>query len=102
MYLHIGGGDVVDKKDIIGIFDMDTATISSETKKFLSSAEKKGDVTYTGFDLPKSFIVCEKKELVKQKRDKKQRVYLSRISVKTLEIRSESVFFATDEGLLDK
>ena len=36
MYLHIGNGVSVKEKDIIGIFDLDTSTVSKTTKKFLN------------------------------------------------------------------
>ncbi|MBO5356182.1 MAG: DUF370 domain-containing protein [Clostridia bacterium] len=57
MYLHIGENKVVRKKDIVAIFDMDSATVSSVTKKYLSNAQKEGKVKALGFDLPRTFIV---------------------------------------------
>ena len=41
MYLHIGNGVSIKDKDIIGIFDLDTATISRISKKFINENEKK-------------------------------------------------------------
>ena len=35
MYLHIGKGKSVREEEVIGIFDLDTSTISSITKKFI-------------------------------------------------------------------
>ena len=44
-------------RDIVGVFDLDTATVSSVTKSFLSSAEKRSEVV--GIEnLPKSFILA--------------------------------------------
>ena len=40
MYLHIGKGKTLNEKDIIGIFDLDTATVSKETREFLNKKEK--------------------------------------------------------------
>ena len=40
MYLHIGNGQTVKKKEIIGIFDMDTATVSTISKQYLSKKQK--------------------------------------------------------------
>ena len=57
MYLHIGENKVVRKKDIVAIFDMDSATVSSVTKKYLSNAQKEGKVKALGFDLPRTFII---------------------------------------------
>ena len=61
MYLHIGNGESIKTEDIIGIFDLDTATVSKTTKKYISSKEKEGKVEYTDFDLPRAFIVCSGK-----------------------------------------
>ena len=38
MYLHVGTGKIVRKKEIIGIFDLDKTTISPITKNFLSQS----------------------------------------------------------------
>ena len=57
MYIHIGENKVVRDKDILAIFDMDSATVSSVTKKYLSNAQKEGRVKALGFDLPRTFIV---------------------------------------------
>ncbi len=81
MYLHIGNGVSIKKEEIIGIFDLDTATVSKTTKKFINENEKKGMVEYTDFDLPRSFIVCKEKE--------KYKVKLSRISTVGLIQRSD-------------
>ena len=42
MFIHLGQDTVVKKEDIIGIFDLDTATVSKRTRDFLSKAEKAG------------------------------------------------------------
>ena len=72
MYLHIGNGVSIREDRIIGIFDLDTATVSKITKKFINKNEKCGNVEYTDYDLPRSFIVCDVKGEYKVK--------LSRIS----------------------
>ena len=74
MYLHIGNGESIKKKEVVGIFDLDTATVSRETKRFISKKEKEGKVEYTDFDLPRSFVVCS------QKNRKNEKIKLSRIS----------------------
>ncbi len=58
MYLHIGNGVSVKERDIIGIFDLDTSTVSKTTKKFLNEKSKKGSIEYTDSDLPRSFVFC--------------------------------------------
>ena len=57
MYLHVGNNKNIRESMIIGIFDMDNATVSSVSRKYLSSAEKKGLVESAGYEIPKSFIV---------------------------------------------
>ena len=44
MFIHIGEGKVVSKKNIIGIFDLETTSISKKTRDFLKINEKKGNV----------------------------------------------------------
>ena len=80
MYIHLGNEMVVDENDIVGIFDLETTTISKHTRKFLEIAEKQKQVINVSYELPKSFIVTSKKQ------DKK--VYISQISTTTLQKRS--------------
>ncbi len=84
MYLHLGQETVVDAETIIGIYDMDTSTISKWSRDFLSKAEKEGRVINVSYELPKSFIVC------KEETDGKvyERVYISPLSSQTLLKRS--------------
>jgi len=44
MYLHLGQDTVVQTKDVIGIFDLEKASLSKYTKSFLSTATKRGQV----------------------------------------------------------
>lgn len=82
MYLHLGNNKNIRSKEIIGIFDMDTATVSPHTKKFLKSREKNGKTKLVSMELPKSFILTEKED-----------VYLSQISTSTLISRIENPEF---------
>ena len=59
--LSLGSGVSVPNEDILGIFDMDTATVSPVTKKFLNTAQKNGCVSVVGEELPKSFVVVTPK-----------------------------------------
>jgi hypothetical protein len=82
MYIHLGQDTLVKKSDIIGIFDLDTATVSKRTRDFLSKAEKEGRVVNVSFELPKSFIICKKGK-------EKPIIYISQLSTSTLLKRSE-------------
>ena len=57
IYLNVGGGKSIKEKDIVGIFDMDTSTVSSVTRKLLSEAEKEKRTESPSYEIPKSFIV---------------------------------------------
>ena len=59
MYLSIGGGFVVRRRDIVAVFDMDNATYSRISRDALSLAEKRGEVINAAEDIPRTFIVCE-------------------------------------------
>ena len=88
MYLHIGKGKTLKGKDIIGIFDLDTSTVSEKTKEFLNKKEKERLTEYADFDLPRSFILCKNK-------DKGYKVVFSRISTVGLKDRAEE--YKTEE-----
>lgn len=60
MYINIGSNTLVRKKDIIGIFDLDTSSHEKDTRDFLKAAEKNGIVEVCGTDLPKSFVLVNK------------------------------------------
>ena len=79
MILHIGETTVIKTDDIIGIFDLDTSTISKHTRNYLNKAQRDGEVISVTYDLPKSFIVCRSKETKSGKI-----IYLSQISAQTL------------------
>lgn len=57
MYLYLGNDAVIAQDDIIGIFDLDNASWSIHTRRFLSGAEKNGRLTNAAEDIPKSFVV---------------------------------------------
>lgn len=92
MYLHLGQDTVVDSEKIVGIYDMDTTTVSKWSREFLNKAEKEGRVVNVSFfDLPKSFIICREKE----NEEEKEMVYISPLSSQTLQKRSQSKQFIT-------
>ncbi len=80
MYVHLGVDSVVKEDDIIGIFDLDSTTVSKHTRKFLEVAEKEKKVINVSFELPKSFVLCGSKN--------KNNVYISQLSSSTLYKRS--------------
>ena len=83
MYLN-AGNEEIRKKNIIGVFDLDTATVSKKTRDFLAAAEKQGRVTLLTYDLPRSFILTEEAD--------GGRIYLSQYSAATLLARAEEIW----------
>jgi len=57
MYLHIGNKKNIRKKQIIGIFDTDNATLSEITRRFLRKNDKEGRVSSAITEIPKSFVL---------------------------------------------
>lgn len=82
MYLHLGSGAVVRSESIVGVFDLDNTSQSHLTRKYLTAAEKAGQVINVAEDIPKSFVVC--------KDSAGMRVYLSQMSSQTLLKRAEN------------
>lgn len=83
MFLHIGEGKILNKNEIVGIFDLETTSISKKTREFLRINEKKGNVEYIGTEIPKTYIISGKKQ--------KKKVYITQISSQTLYKRSERI-----------
>ena len=83
MYLNAGNEEIL-KKNIIGVFDLDTATVSKRTRDFLARAEKEGRVRLLTYDLPRSFILTLENGVNK--------VYLSPYAAATLLERAKEVY----------
>lgn len=85
MFINIGKDKSVRKKEIVGIFDLDTASHEKETREFLKISEKKGIVKTCGNDLPKAFVVTSSKnKRSSNKKEKKTTVYLTTLSSASL------------------
>ena len=81
MYLHLGQNVVVPMKSVVGLFDLDNASCSLLTRKFLDRAEREKKVVSISKELPKSFAVCKEKGEIK--------IYISQLSTATLLKRTE-------------
>ena len=84
MYLHLGHDTVIKKDEIIGIFDIDTSTVSKHTRDYLTRKEKQGSCITVSFDLPGSFVVCADK-------NGEETVYLSQLSAAALLRRTQEI-----------
>ena len=91
MLVHIGKDKLISDKDIIGIFDLENTTgDGNNTEKFLSEAEKNGNVEYVlsldifkAIDTPHSFVVCNSK-------NSENKVYITGLSSETLVRKTEN------------
>ena len=62
MFLHLGQDTVIIEEVIIGIFDLDTTTVSKPTRDYLKTMQKGGNVQNVSYHLQKSLIItCKKK-----------------------------------------
>ena len=75
MYIHIGGDISLPADKIIGIFDIEKTSVNKEVNLYLKKLQKAGKIYYVSYDMPKSFVVTEKK------------VYITNVSVFTLKKR---------------
>ncbi len=77
MYLHLGQDTVVKISEVVGIFDLETSTVSKITREYLAKAEKQGRVINVSMEMPKTFVLCKDSR-------KNTVVYISQISSSTL------------------
>ena len=73
MYIHIGRDEVVRKKKIVGIFDLDQASQNADTLNYLRRAEKEGRLINVTDELPKAFVVTDD-----------GKVYMTQLGAKTI------------------
>ena len=57
MFLHVGNNKNIRLSTVVGIFDMDNATLSAITRKYLSARQRENLVESAIEDIPKSFIL---------------------------------------------
>ena len=94
MYLHIGNGNNIRKSSIVGIFDLDMATVSVRTRRFIAAREKAGEINYNDEDLPRSFLLCEESRRIRPAHEKNEKkgkhIRRGRKEDETLRVRRES------------
>ena len=59
MYIHLGRDYVLNDRDIIGIFNLETTTISPRGREFLNYAQKNGAVVSLSEELPQSYVLAD-------------------------------------------
>lgn len=80
MYLHLGRDYVLNDRDVIGIFNLETTTISPRGREFLNYAQKHGAVVSLSDELPQSYVLADAPV---------DTVYLSELSPAALKRRAE-------------
>ena len=89
MFLHVGNGKTVKVGEIIGIFDLDTVSVSALSREFLSRGQSAGSVRYDDENIPRSVLLVGDKQ--------NSNIVLSRISPSGLQARLNSPFEGTEE-----
>ena len=82
MYLHLGDEVMAKNRQIIGVFDLDTSTVTKATRDFLAEAQKNGIVVNISENLPKSFVLYEENGQFK--------VFISPLAASTLRRRAQT------------
>ena len=83
MYIHLGRDYVLNDRDIIGIFNLETTTISPRGREFLNYAQKNGAVVSLSDELPQSYDLADGGVV--------DTVYLSELSSAVLRRRAEKM-----------
>jgi len=78
MYLHVGNNRNIRIRDIVGIFDADTATVSAVTRKYIKKASGEARVDFASEEIPKSFV------LYRDRRHHCYRICFSQLSTASL------------------
>lgn len=74
--MHLGKSETVNDKNVIGIFDIEAATVSEDTRGFLKTMQGDFKTVNLATDLPASFVVTAEQFT--------DRVYITSLSVKAL------------------
>ena len=83
MYIHLGRDYVLNDRDIIGIFNLETTTVSPRARDFLNYAQKNGAVVSLSDDLPQCYVLADAPV---------DTVYLSELSSAAMKRRTETSF----------
>ena len=83
MYIHLGRDYVLNDRDVIGIFNLETTTISPRGREFLNDAQKNGAVVSLSDELPQSYVLADGGVV--------DTVYLSELSSAVLRRRAEKM-----------
>ena len=83
MYIHLGRDYVLNDRDIIGIFNLETTTTSPRGREFLNYAQKNGAVVSLSDELPQCYVLADRAVV--------DTVYLSELSPTAMRRRAEKM-----------
>ena len=83
MYIYLGRDYVLNDRDIIGIFNLETTTTSPRGREFLNYAQKNGAVVSLSDELPQCYVLADGAVV--------DTVYLSELSPAALRRRAEKM-----------
>ena len=83
MYIHLGRDYVLNDRDIIGIFNLETTTITPRGREFLNYAQKNGAGVSLSDELPQSYVLADGAVV--------DTVYLSELSPAAMRRRAEKM-----------
>ena len=83
MYIHLGRDYVLNDRDIIGIFNLETTTTSPRGREFLNYAQKTGAVVSLSAELPQCYVLADGAVV--------DTVYLSELSPAAMRRRAEKM-----------
>lgn len=58
MYLHLGQDYIIPFEQVVTVFDMDTATASKRTQRFIARLKEEGRIVELYDDLPRAGVLC--------------------------------------------
>ena len=83
MYIHLGRDYVLNDRDVIGIFNLETTTVSPRGREFLNYAQKNGAVVSLSDELPQCYVLADGAVV--------DTVYLSELSPAAMRRRAEKM-----------
>ena len=91
MYLHIGDNVAIPAQTVIGVFDLETSTVTKDTREFLDTAQRNGGVRDVCDDIPKAFVLVKTPAAAAApslRKREKDTIYITQLSSATLKKRA--------------
>ncbi len=79
--MHLGNSETVRDRDIIGIFDIEAATLAKSSRDFIRKMQNEMKTVSIAKDLPSAFVLTEEEFT--------DRIYITSLSAKVLSARTD-------------